>query len=90
MNRTPEQMIDILAPEIDRKCAEIKQVRKEKLFSRLFVLLCAAILIIPTTFVFLGISLMALIIPVVFIATAFLILSPILINQQGGYTYEQA
>lgn len=89
MNENAERMINILSPEIDRKCSEIKHARKEKMQSKLFVLICIAAIIIPTLFVFWGIRLTVLLIPVVFTGAAFLILSPILMNQQGGITYEQ-
>ncbi|MCH3973192.1 MAG: hypothetical protein LKE53_10645 [Oscillospiraceae bacterium] len=85
-----QKMISLLTPEIDRKCEQIQQARKEKTQVRLFVLLCAAALIIPTVFVFFGISLAAILTPVLFLAAAFLLLSPILIRQQGGEMYEQA
>lgn len=89
MHHDAERMIAILTPVIDRKCAQIQQVRTEKLRSNLFAVLCAAVLVIPTIFVFFGISLVTLLIPAVFTASAFLLLSPILIHQQGGIFHEQ-
>ncbi len=88
MNYDADAMIAMLSPQIERKCEEIKQAHREKIHSRLFVLLCTAVIMIPTLFVFLGISLATLLIPVIFTGGAFLFLSPILINQQGGRTYE--
>lgn len=89
INDDAEEMIAALAPEIDRKCAEINRTRRERRRSGLFMLLCAAVVAIPTLFVYWGISLTGLVIPVVFTAAAFLLLSPILMNQQGGRTGEQ-
>lgn len=90
MNSKADKMIAMLSPEIDRKCEEMKQARREKARVRLFVLLCVAVVIIPTMFVFFGLSLTSLLTPVAFMGIALLILSPILINQQGGRIYEQA
>jgi len=89
MNYDAEKMIAALAPEIDRKCAEISQARREKAYWRFFVLLCAMAIVVPTLFVYWGISLTVLLIPIAFTAAAFLLLSPILFNQQGGRTCEQ-
>lgn len=90
MKTDAERMIAVLSSAIDMKCAEIKEKRTARNGTKIFVLLCIAAILIPTLFVFFGFNLMTLIIPVIFIAVAFLILSPILINQQGGRTYEQA
>ena len=90
MTHDTEKMIAMLSPDIDQKCAEIREARREKFYTRLFIFLCTTVIMIPTSFVFLGISLITLLIPAVFTAAAFLLLSPILISQQGGRTYDQA
>lgn len=90
MNNNADKMIAALTPEIEKKCVQLQEARKMKAGSQLFILLCIAVIVIPTVFVFFGLSLIALIIPVVFMAVSLLILSPILINQQGGCTYERA
>jgi 4-amino-4-deoxy-L-arabinose transferase-like glycosyltransferase len=89
MNRDADKMIAVLAPEIGKKCAEIREKRKEKTQAEIFVLLCAAAILLPTFFLFFGLSLMILAAPVLFAAAALLILSPIFINQQGGSTYDK-
>lgn len=89
MMNNADTLITALSPALDRKCAELRQARREALHFRLFVLLCALVVLIPTVFVILGIGLVVLLIPALFTAAAFLILSPILINQQGGGTCEQ-
>jgi len=89
MTNDTEKMIASLSPAIDEKCSEIKETRRERRYSRLFVFLCTAFIVLPTVFVIIGISLIFLLIPAIFTAAALLILSPILINQQGGHTCEQ-
>ena len=88
-----ERMIAVLSPEIDRKCVELQEARREKRNTGVFVLLCIMAILVPTLFVIFGLSLTTLLVPVIFTAVAFLILSPILINQtqqeQGGRTCEQ-
>lgn len=88
-----ERMIAVLSPEIDRKCAELQEARREKRNTGVFVLLCIMAILVPTLFVIFGLSLTTLLVPVIFTAVAFLILSPILINQtqqeQGGRICEQ-
>ncbi len=90
MEHDSEALIARLSPEIDRKCAEIRHNRVEKSYLRLFVLLCVLAVMLPTMFVFFGISLTALRTAITFTGAAFVLLSPILINQQGGHTHEQA
>jgi len=89
MNKDTEKMIISLTPAITQKCTEIKETRREKRFAALFVFLSLAFIVIPTIFAIIGISLTFLILPAVFTAAALLILSPILISQQGGRTCEQ-
>lgn len=88
MDYGAEKMIVMLSPEIDRKCDEMKQAHREKVQSYFFVMLCIVMIVIPTVFVFFGMNLSSIVIPIIFITVAFLLLSPILINQQGGHIYE--
>lgn len=88
MDYDAEKMIMILSPEIDRKCDEMKQMHREKIQSYFFIILCIAMIVIPTVFVFFGMNLTAIAIPILFITTTFLLLSPILISRQGGHIYE--
>lgn len=90
MDNGAEKMIAVLSPEIEKKCSALKEERKMKIYSRLFMLMCFFAIVIPTLFVLFGFSLTLLIVPVIFMGIAFLLLSPILIHQQGGRTYEQA
>lgn len=89
MDMQAEKMIAALSPEIDEKCAGIKEAKAEKLQSRIFMIMCILAVILPAVFVFFGISLSFIIVPIIFITAAFVILSPIIISQQGGRSYEQ-
>ena len=94
MNPNAERMISNLAPAIDRKCEELRAAKKERLLSRVFVLLCAMVVLIPALLVFAGVSLTVLIAPLVFMALSVLLLLPVLLSgrseKHGGITYEQA
>ncbi len=95
MNSNMDRMINNLAPVIEQKCEELQAARKERLQSRLFVLLCAMIVLIPALLVFAGVSLTVLIAPLAFMALSVLLLLPVLLSgktmeNQGGFIYEHA
>ena len=46
MNSNVDRMISSLTPAIEEKCEELQTARKERLQSRLFVLLCAMVVLI--------------------------------------------
>ena len=93
MNSNVDRMISNLTPAIEQKCAELKTARKERLQSRLFVLLCAMVVLIPALLVFAGVSLTVLIAPLAFMALSVLLLLPVLLSgkaeNKGGGIYEQ-
>ena len=86
-------MISNLTPAIEEKCEELQTARKERLQSRLFVLLCAMVVLIPALLVFAGVSLTVLIAPLAFMALSVLLLLPVLLSgkagNKGGGIYEQ-
>jgi uncharacterized RDD family membrane protein YckC len=94
MNTKVDRMINNLTPAIEQKCEKLQTARKERLQSRLFVLLCAMVVLIPALLVFVGVSLAILIIPLAFMALSILLLLPVLLSgkteNQGGIVYEQA
>ena len=93
MNSNVDRMISNLTPAIEQKCAELQTARKERLQSRLFVLLCAMVVLIPALLVFAGVSLTVLIAPLAFMALSVLLLLPVLLSSKagnkGGGIYEQ-
>ena len=92
MNSNVDRMISNLTPAIEEKCEELQTARKERLQSRLFVLLCALVVLIPALLVFAGVSLTVLIAPLAFMALSVLLL-PVLLSgkagNKGGGIYEQ-
>lgn len=94
MNSNVDRMINNLTPVIEQKCEELQKARKERLQSRLFILLCTMVVLIPALLVFAGVSLTILIAPLVFMALSVLLLLPVLLSgkaeNQGGIVYEQA
>lgn len=92
MKSNVDRMLDSLAPAIDRKCEELQNARKERLQSRLFVLLCVMVVLIPALLVFAGVSLTALVVLLAFMALSVLLLLPVLLSgeaiNQGGVVYE--
>ncbi len=94
MKQNADKVIRNLTPEIDKKCDELKAIRKEKLQSRLFVILCVIIIFVPAQLVFFGVSLAVLTAPILFAGLCVVMLLPIMLNgefTQGGETeYEQA
>lgn len=93
MNSNVDRMISNLTPAIEQKCAELQTARKERLQSRLFVLLCAMVVLITALLVFAGVSLTVLIAPLAFMALSVLLLLPVLLSgkagNKGGGIYEQ-
>lgn len=92
MNSKVDRMINNLTPTIEQKCEELQMARKERLQSRLFILLCAMVVLIPALLVFAGISITILIAPLAFMALSVLLLLPVLLSgiagNQGGIVYE--
>lgn len=89
MNKGSEQLIHNLTPEIERKCQQIKLAKKEKLQTRLFLLLCMLVVIVPVALVIFGVSLTVFIVPILFMCLSVVMLLPILLGQQGGKNYEK-
>lgn len=87
METDAKAMLSRLSPEIDRKCASIRAARAEGGRRTLFFVLCALAVLLPTVCVFFGVNLAVLRGAIIFTGAAFLLLSPILINQQGGRTH---
>ena len=73
-----ELLLDSLEPEIEKKCTEIRQKKREKVLAKLFVDLVAAILILPPILVFTGVNVLTIFMPILFIAAGFVVLSPLL------------
>lgn len=81
-------LIRVLEPEIEKKCAEIRQKKNERLLTRIFAAAAIVLLILPTVLVFMGISALVIFAPFIFISAVFLAASPILMSK-GAENYEQ-
>lgn len=83
-----DELLNVLDDEIEKKCFEIKQKKSEKRLQRFFVTACVLFVILPFLFTFAGVNLLTLFIPaVIFLAVSFILLIPILINNNlGGIT----
>lgn len=94
MSPNADRMLNNLAPAIEQKCEELRTARKDRLQSRLFVVLCAMVVLLPALLVFAGVSLNVLIAPLAFMALSILLLLPVLLSgktgNQEGIAYEQA
>lgn len=94
MSQNVDRMINNLTPAIVQKCEELQAARKEQLQCRVFILLCAMVVLIPALLVFAGVSLTILIAPLAFMALSILLLLPVLLTGRsatpGGIVYEQA
>lgn len=92
MSPNADRMLNNLAPAIEQKCEELRTARKDRLQSRLFVVLCAMVVLLPALLVFAGVSLNVLIAPLAFMALSILLLLPVLLSgkagNQGGIVYE--
>ena len=80
-------LIRTLEPEIDAKCAEIRQKKSERQLTGLFVAVSALMLVIPTMLVFFGASLFSIFVPIIFVGIILLATSPILMSK-GAVCYE--
>lgn len=80
-------LIRSLEPEIDMKCAQIKQKKSERLLTRIFIALAVILLLLPATLIFFGVGLFTIFIPIVFVSAVFLITLPALASK-GVEVYE--
>lgn len=94
MKSNVDRMLDNLSPAIEQKCEELQTARKERIQTRIFVVLCAMVVLIPALLVFAGVSLTLLIAPLAFMSLSVILLLPVLLSgkvpEQGGNIYEQA
>lgn len=94
MTSNVDRMLDNLAPDIEQKCKELRAVRKERLQTRAFVILCVMVAVVPALLILAGASLTVLIAPPVFMSLSVILLLPVLFSGKtenyGGIVYEQA
>lgn len=84
MDKSADKIIQTLEPEIEAKCRQLRQKRKERAALRIFILGLIAALIVPALLIFAGATWFAVLTPFAFLAAGFIVLSPILINMGGS------
>ena len=83
--KNADDLIRALEPEIDAKCAEIKQKKSETVLTKVFIAVSAVMLIMPSVLIFFGAGLIAVFAPVIFAGAVILASLPILISKGAGY-----
>ena len=61
-------LIRALEPEIDKKCAEIKKRKSDRVLTRVFISIAAMLLVVPEVLIFFGISVIAIFVPFIFVS----------------------
>lgn len=87
-----DRMIQKLSLEMDRKCEELQTKHKERIQSRIFLLICILVAVVPALLVLVGVSLTMLIVPVLLMSLSVVLLLPVLLqgqkSEEGGTLYE--
>lgn len=85
MDKKLANLLLALDDEIERKCFAIKRKKVEKMLQRFFMTACFLFVTVPFLFIFAGVNLISLCIPVVlFLAVGLFTLTPFLLNNQLG------
>lgn len=89
MNKNLEKLLCNLEPEINKKCFEIKEKKREKMMQRLFILASILLLIIPSLLIIIGISILSMLIGIVsFTQITLVVMLPLAIKEERGVCYE--
>ncbi len=81
-------LLQVLEPAIEEKCAEIRQKKRESFMTKIFISVAVLMLTVPATLVFFGVSVFAILMPILFVGAVFLAASPILMGK-GAESIEQ-
>lgn len=89
MDKNLEKLLCNLEPEINKKCFEIKEKKREKMMQRLFILASILLLIIPSLLIIIGISILSMLIGIVsFTQITLVVMLPLAIKEERGVCYE--
>lgn len=90
MDKNLQNVLSNLEPEIDKKCFELKQKRRERRMQKIFILAIVLLLFIPSTLIMLDVDIWAFIIGAIgLMALAILIMLPIALKENArGECYE--
>lgn len=87
-----DRMIQNLSLEMDRKCEELQAKHKERIQSRIFLLICILVAVVPALLILVGVSLTMLIVPILLMSLIVVLLLPVLLqgqrSEEGGTLYE--
>lgn len=80
-----EKLLLVLDNEIEQKCLELKESKKNAMLKRVFFLGCVLAVILPVADVFLGFPILLSLVPVfIFQAVSLVFLMPVILNSNGG------
>ena len=89
MDKNLEKLLCNLEPEINKKCFEIKEKKREKTMQKLFILVSILLLTIPSLLIIVGISIFSMLIGIVcFMLIALVVMLPLAIKDERGKCYE--
>ncbi len=90
MDKNLQNVLSNLEPEIDKKCYELKQKRRERRMQKIFILAVVLLLFIPSILIMLDVNIWTFIIGAIgLIALAILIMLPIALKENTrGECYE--
>lgn len=90
MDKNLQNVLSNLEPEIDKKCFELKQKRREKRMQKVFILAIVLLLFMPSALIMLNINIWAFIVGAIgMIALSILIMLPIALKENArGECYE--
>lgn len=90
MDKNLRNVLSNLEPEIDKKCYELKQKRRERRMQKIFILAVVLLLFVPSTLIMLDVNIWAFIIGAIsLMALAILIMLPIALKENArGECYE--
>ena len=90
MDKNLQNVLSNLEPEIDKKCFELKQKRRERRMQKLFIFAIVLLLFIPSTLIMLDVNIWGFIVgAIALIALAVLIMLPIALKENArGECYE--
>lgn len=67
--------------EVERKCHQIKERKKDEKNKKIFAIACLLLLTIPFLLILIGINIITILVPVVvFLVISMIVLSPIVLN----------
>ena len=90
MDKNLQNVLSNLEPEIDKKCFELKQKRRERRMQKLFIFAIVLLLFIPSTLIMLDVNIWGFIVGAIgLMALAILIMLPIALKENArGECYE--